>query len=235
MADDGHGSVPTAENDGARSRRGMTSERPLYHRADLARLIDPRSIAIIGVSASPGGFGSRTNTTSVVSRGLYINSSMLCLVRPAEPPAAVKDKVTAQLMDATTTERQKSDFRTTTSPCNGCHTGFDPYGLSLENYDAIGRYRTTYAGNVPIDATATLPEAAGGAHIQNGVELESNATTWPSAWCARTRRTIAGCRYWRTMSRYQSRQCSATASSLLPRIHPLELAAARSMSSNPSL
>ena len=50
---------------------------------------------------------SRTNTTSVVSRGLYINSSMLCLVRPPEPPAAVKDKVTAQLMDATATERQE--------------------------------------------------------------------------------------------------------------------------------
>jgi len=116
---------------------------------------------------------SRTNTTSVVSRGLYINSSMLCLVRPPEPPAAVKDKVTAQLADATATERQKSDFRTSTSPCSGCHTGFDPYGLALENYDAIGRYRAMYAGNVAIDATATLPESAGGAHVQNGVELES--------------------------------------------------------------
>ncbi len=116
---------------------------------------------------------SRTNTTSVVSRGLYINSSMLCLVRPPEPPAAVKDKVTAQLADATATERQKSDFRTSTSPCSGCHTGFDPYGLALENYDAIGRYRATYAGNVPIDASATLPASAGGAHIAGGVELES--------------------------------------------------------------
>jgi acyl-CoA synthetase (NDP forming) len=36
------------------------TERRLYHRADLARLADPRSIAIIGVSANPGGFGSRT-------------------------------------------------------------------------------------------------------------------------------------------------------------------------------
>jgi hypothetical protein len=115
---------------------------------------------------------SRTNTTSVVSRGLYINSSMLCLVRPADPPASVKDKVTAQLADATATERQKSDFRTSTSPCNGCHRGFDPYGLALENYDAIGRYRDTYPGNIAIDATATLPDAAGGAHVKNGVELE---------------------------------------------------------------
>lgn len=35
-------------------------DRPLYSRADLARLIDPRSMAVIGVSANAGGFGSRT-------------------------------------------------------------------------------------------------------------------------------------------------------------------------------
>ena len=35
-------------------------DRPLYSRADLARLIDPQSMAIIGVSANAGGFGSRT-------------------------------------------------------------------------------------------------------------------------------------------------------------------------------
>jgi acetate---CoA ligase (ADP-forming) len=35
-------------------------DRPLYGRADLARLIEPQSVAIIGVSANQGGFGSRT-------------------------------------------------------------------------------------------------------------------------------------------------------------------------------
>src|SRR5260221_11576931 len=35
-------------------------DRPLYGRTDLTRLIDPQAMAIIGVSANPGGFGSRT-------------------------------------------------------------------------------------------------------------------------------------------------------------------------------
>ncbi len=35
-------------------------DRPLYGRAELARLIDPTAMAIIGVSANAGGFGSRT-------------------------------------------------------------------------------------------------------------------------------------------------------------------------------
>src|SRR5258708_6092132 len=42
--------------------RDADRERMLYDRGDLARLIDPQSIAIIGVSANPGGFGSRTLT-----------------------------------------------------------------------------------------------------------------------------------------------------------------------------
>jgi acyl-CoA synthetase (NDP forming) len=40
--------------------REIDRERPLYNRADLTRLIDPKSMAIIGVSANPAGFGSRT-------------------------------------------------------------------------------------------------------------------------------------------------------------------------------
>ncbi|HZS84636.1 MAG TPA: acetate--CoA ligase family protein [Stellaceae bacterium] len=43
--------------------------RALYSRAELARLIDPQSIAIIGVSADPGGFGSRTLANLAPFRG----------------------------------------------------------------------------------------------------------------------------------------------------------------------
>ena len=40
--------------------------------------------------------------------------------------------------------------------CAGCHAIIDPTGLALENFDAIGRWRDTDAGQ-PIDAKATLP------------------------------------------------------------------------------
>ena len=41
--------------------------------------------------------------------------------------------------------------------CMGCHKLMDPIGFSLENYDAVGRYRTNEGGN-PIDATGNLPD-----------------------------------------------------------------------------
>ena len=39
--------------------------------------------------------------------------------------------------------------------CAGCHARMDPIGFSLENFDAIGRWRTTDAGN-SIDASGVL-------------------------------------------------------------------------------
>ena len=40
--------------------------------------------------------------------------------------------------------------------CAGCHTRMDPLGFALENYDAIGQWRTEDAKQ-PIDASGTLP------------------------------------------------------------------------------
>jgi hypothetical protein len=40
--------------------------------------------------------------------------------------------------------------------CRSCHARMDPLGFGLENYDAIGRWRT-HDGDFPIDATGTLP------------------------------------------------------------------------------
>lgn len=122
---------------------------------------------------------SRPDDTSVVSRGLFVNATMLCAQQPPEPPSSVLSQVGQQLNDKTATQRQKADFRGMTSPCKGCHAFFDPYGLVLENYDAIGRYRTNYTnfpGSPVIDTSGTLPEVAGGTAIKNVFELVQAVT-----------------------------------------------------------
>jgi len=105
---------------------------------------------------------ARTNNTSVVSRGLYINSNVLCNQTPPPPPPSVAAQVEAQKANVTDTERQKSLYRQTTAPCNGCHSFFDPYGLVLETFDGIGRFRTSYANGTAIDTSVTLPDFSGG-------------------------------------------------------------------------
>ena len=43
--------------------------------------------------------------------------------------------------------------------CAGCHKLMDPVGFSLENYDAVGRWRTAEDGK-PIDASGGLPDGS---------------------------------------------------------------------------
>lgn len=54
--------------------------------------------------------------------------------------------------------------------CAACHVILDPIGLGLETFDAIGRYRTEYAGGDAVDASGTLP---GGTEFNGLMELSS--------------------------------------------------------------
>jgi hypothetical protein len=41
--------------------------------------------------------------------------------------------------------------------CAECHRKIDPLGFALENFDAIGAWRTQYGKNLPVDASGQLP------------------------------------------------------------------------------
>ena len=44
--------------------------------------------------------------------------------------------------------------------CASCHAQMDPLGFALENFDAIGRWRTVSEADTPIDASGALPDGA---------------------------------------------------------------------------
>jgi hypothetical protein len=55
--------------------------------------------------------------------------------------------------------------------CAGCHSRMDPIGFALENFDAIGRWRTTDAGSA-IDPSGVLPDGtrfAGPSELRNAL------------------------------------------------------------------
>jgi len=81
---------------------------------------------------------ARTEKTSVVARGLFVRGNLLCLSQIPAPPASVQAQINEQLA-ASLSERELAAIRAKTAPCNGCHTGFDQFGLVLESFDAIGR------------------------------------------------------------------------------------------------
>lgn len=102
---------------------------------------------------------SRTDSTSVVARGLFINGPLLCFPRIPSPPEDAIAEIEAQL-EHDMTERERAEHRANTMPCSNCHSQFDAFGLLFEHYDAIGRYRTEEDGS-PIDSSVDFESKVG--------------------------------------------------------------------------
>lgn len=97
--------------------------------------------------------------TSIVKRGLFIVKRAMCLPEPPAPTPEIFALATAQAGDFTQTEKQKAAFRNNpANPCSGCHGLIDPYGIVFENYDAVGRYRTSLSNGDGVDASTTMTE-----------------------------------------------------------------------------
>jgi Protein of unknown function (DUF1592)/Protein of unknown function (DUF1588)/Protein of unknown function (DUF1595)/Protein of unknown function (DUF1585)/Protein of unknown function (DUF1587) len=98
------------------------------------------------------GFLAQTSSLSRSSpsaRGEFILRELLCGSLPAPP---------GDMPTFNDNEDAIRDYLNGLSPeCASCHVQFDGFGLALESYDAIGRYRTTYADFNTVDANATLP------------------------------------------------------------------------------
>jgi len=62
-------------------------------------------------------------------------------------------------VDGNLSVRKRLAEHRTNPVCAGCHNLMDPVGLSLEKFDAVGRWRTA-EGGVPIDASGGLPDGS---------------------------------------------------------------------------
>lgn len=94
--------------------------------------------------------------TSPTTRGLYLWTRFLGMEAPTPPanvPALAEQPGNAQ--DAQGTMRERMMAHKTNPSCASCHSRFDPLGLALENFNAIGAWRTT-DGELPIDASGTF-------------------------------------------------------------------------------
>lgn len=124
---------------------------------------------------------SRPDVPSVVARGLVVNAALLCATNPPFPTdeTLLASIASAKAQLATATSRAQAEYRMTTPPCLGCHLNFDAYGVALDNYDTIGRYRTTDPEGRPIDASVTLPRSAGSVTAKDTIEMEAQIANNP--------------------------------------------------------
>ncbi|HTW64229.1 MAG TPA: DUF1592 domain-containing protein [Bryobacteraceae bacterium] len=92
--------------------------------------------------------------TSPVLRGKWILENLLGSPPPPPPPNV--PKLDEKAIGATISMRRQLELHRANPACRVCHARMDPLGFSLENYDAIGQWRT-HDGNFPIDSTGILP------------------------------------------------------------------------------
>ncbi len=95
--------------------------------------------------------------TAPTLRGKWILLNLLC-TPPQEPPPGIPalDAMGATPDAAQENVRKRLEAHRSNSVCASCHANLDPYGLALENFDAIGQYRATYPSGAAIDASTAL-------------------------------------------------------------------------------
>src|SRR5690606_22696379 len=100
---------------------------------------------------------SYATRTSPVVRGHWILENLLGTPPPPPPPNVpyLKDNT----VSSTLSLRQRLAQHRDDANCASCHKLIDPPGFSLENYDAIGRWRTL-DDLQPIDAAGGLPDGS---------------------------------------------------------------------------
>jgi len=119
---------------------------------------DPNRRGLLG-HASLLSMTSVANRTSPVLRGKYIISNLLN-TPPLPPPAVVPDLAESAQKDRPTTVRQQIERHRANPVCASCHRNIDPVGFALENYDAVGQWRTATREGLPIDAAGVLSDGS---------------------------------------------------------------------------
>lgn len=101
---------------------------------------------------------SNPNRTSPVKRGKWVMEEILGAPPPPPPPDVGVLADDRRASTAKTIKDRLAEHRDKPG-CVNCHRPLDAYGFSLENFDAVGRWRTQ-DGPFPVDTTSELPDGA---------------------------------------------------------------------------
>lgn len=122
------------------------------------KMTDPNRVGLLG-HGSILTVTSYSTRTSPVVRGKWLLSNILGSP-PPPPPADVPALVeNGEGGTAPSTVRERMSQHRKSAICASCHRRIDPMGFALENFSAIGRWRTTEHG-LPVDASGTFPDGS---------------------------------------------------------------------------
>ncbi|MBZ5632259.1 MAG: DUF1592 domain-containing protein [Acidobacteriia bacterium] len=137
---------------------------------------DPARRGLLG-QASILTVTSYPNRTSPVQRGKWILTNILG-TPPTPPPPNVPQLTENAEGSQPKSVRERMEAHRADAVCAGCHKVMDPVGFALENFDAIGRWRTSDDG-AKIDPSGTL---FNGAKVDGAAALRETLTSRPEVF-----------------------------------------------------
>ena len=177
---------------------------PEFRRVDLTGT--PRGGVL--THASVLAVSSYATRTSPVLRGKWVLDNLLN-APPPDPPPDVPNLDEKQI-GTTASLRVQLEQHRKDPICAACHRRMDPLGFGLENFDAIGAWRTS-DGAFPIDAKGVLP----GGHEFNGPEeLRAVLAKQPDAFARCMTSKLMTYALGRGLERYDTRTVNAIAARL---------------------
>ena len=114
---------------------------------------------------------SYATRTSPTLRGKWVLESIMGTPVPPPPPdvPSLKEDATTRKLSM----RERMEMHRVNPVCATCHRLMDPLGLALENFNAIGEWRTMNTDQTPIDASGQLP---------NGTQFSGPAQLREALW-----------------------------------------------------
>ena len=119
-------------------------------------LVDDTRRGLLGHGSILTATAYPTRTSSVL-RGKWVLENLLGTPPPLPPPdvPALEETTGA---GKTLSMREAMEQHRANPVCASCHRLMDPPGFALEQFDAVGRFRTRSESNMPIDASGVLPD-----------------------------------------------------------------------------
>ena len=142
------------------------------------RLAEKQRAGLLGKGAMllRTSYGDRT---SPVLRGAWVLDKLMG-TPPATPPPNTATDLSQKAGELPKTVRARLEQHRNKAVCKQCHGVIDPTGLALENFDAIGEWRTVdREAKAPIDAKTVLPN---GIAIDGPMELKSQLVARPATF-----------------------------------------------------
>jgi hypothetical protein len=140
-------------------------------------IADPNRRGLLGQGSILAMTAVATRTSPVL-RGKYIISNLLN-TPPLPPPAVVPDLEESATKDTPSTVRQQLERHRANPVCGSCHRNIDPVGFALENFDAVGQWRTATREGLAIDTAGVLSD---GTKVDGPVALRKAILSRPDVF-----------------------------------------------------